>query len=194
MKSQAFLQQLQEQVQAQLSILNTDFEPLDIRALQFKPAPASWSILECLEHLNRYARYYLPALRKALAQEQPTANPEAQVGFSWLGRKSYEAVRPENRKLQKTLRHMNPAQSTLDRSVLPEFRQHQETLLRLLSRAAHTNLNRKAIPIEFFHLLKLRLGEAFLFVIAHQERHLQQAQRARQQYQSQATNELRLVV
>jgi hypothetical protein len=147
-----------------------------------------------LEHLNRYARYYLPALRKVLAQERPNASTDAEVGFSWLGRKSYETVRPENHKLQKTLRHMNPAQSTLDRSVLTEFRQHQETLLRLLSRAAHANLNRKAVPIEFFHLLKLRLGETFQFVIAHQERHLQQAQRARQQYQSQATDELRLVV
>jgi hypothetical protein len=74
--------------------------------------------------------------------------------------------------------------------VLAEFQQHQETLLRLLSRAAHTNLNRKAIPSEFFHLLKLRLGEAFLFVIAHQERHMQQAQRAHQQYQAQPTDEL----
>lgn len=194
MKPQPFLQQLRTQTQELLTTLSTGFEPRTAPALQFKPTPTSWSVLECLEHLNRYSRFYNPALRKALATKS-AARPDAEVGFSWLGRKSYELVRPENRKLQKTLKHMNPSQSTLNpAAVLAEFRQHQEALLELLAQAENADLNRKGVPVEFFRLLKLRLGEALLFVVAHQQRHVQQAQRALQHYIAQHETAPHLVV
>ncbi|MCR5887970.1 DinB family protein [Hymenobacter sp. J193] len=193
MKTQPFLQQLHNQVHELLAVLSTELEPRNGQALQFKPSATSWSVLECLEHLNRYSRFYNPALRKALAAGHK-AGTDAEVGFSWLGRKSYETVRPENRKLQKTLRHMNPSQSALSRDVLKEFRQHQETLLELLRQAETTDLNRKAVPVEFFCVLKLRVGEALLFVVAHQQRHVQQAQRVLQQYTAQQETAPRLVV
>jgi hypothetical protein len=63
--------------------------------------------------------------------------------------------------------------------VLAEFRQHQEQLLQLLARAAHADLNRKAVPVEFFKLLKMRTGEAFEFVLVHEQRHMQQALRVK---------------
>lgn len=194
MKPQLFLQQLRTQTQELLTILATEFEPRTAAALQFKPTATSWSVLECLEHLNRYSRFYNPALRNALAAKK-SSNTDAEVGFSWLGRKSYEMVRPENRKLHKTLKHMNPSQSALNlEGVLTEFRQHQETLLELLRQAETTDLNRKAVPVEFFRLLKLRTGEALLFVVAHQQRHVQQAQRVLQQYTAQQETAPRLVV
>ncbi|MBG8554427.1 DinB family protein [Hymenobacter guriensis] len=193
MKTQPFLQQLHNQVHELLAVLSTELEPRNGQALQFKPSATSWSVLECLEHLNRYSRFYNPALRKALAAGRK-AGTDAEVGFSWLGRKSYETVRPENRKLQKTLKHMNPSQSALSWDVLVEFRQHQETLLELLRQAETTDLNRKAVPVEFFRVLKLRIGEALLFVVAHQQRHMQQAQRVLQQYTAQQETAPRLVV
>ncbi|TYZ08873.1 DinB family protein [Hymenobacter lutimineralis] len=194
MTSSELLQQLCTQVSDLLQVLSTEIEPRAAAALQFKATPASWSVLECLEHLNRYSRFYNPALRKALAVK-PSSATHAEVGFSWLGRKSYEMVRPENRKLQKTLKHMNPSQSALNpKAVLTEFRQHQETLLELLRQAENADLNRKGVPVEFFRLLKLRVGEALLFVVAHQERHVQQAQRALQQYVAQRETAPRLVI
>ena len=34
--------------------------------LNFKEDPEKWSILECIEHLNRYGDYYLPEIEKAV--------------------------------------------------------------------------------------------------------------------------------
>lgn len=79
-------------------------------------------------------------------------------------------MRPGSRKKHTTLRHMNPGDSRLGREVLTEFLAHQAELLALLARAHHADLNREAVPVDFFKLLKLRLGEALEFVVVHRQR------------------------
>ncbi len=157
-----------------------EFAGLDLQQLNRKPGPDSWSILECLEHLNRYSRYYNPALAKAIAANAGAGN-EQSISYSWLGKKSVDMVRPENMKKHKTVKHMNPNNSHLSHNTIQEFLQHQTELLNLLHAAKTANLNKKAVPVEFFKLLKLRIGETLEFVIVHQERHLQQALRAKEQ-------------
>jgi hypothetical protein len=182
MHQAAFLHQLQQQVHALRVTVETEFRPLDDALLQFKPGPTSWSILECLEHLNRYSRFYNAELAAALVKQASLkpASGSRQVEFSWLGRKSYEAVRPENIRASKTLRRMNPGNSHLSRAVLEEFLRHQINLASLLEKATGIDLNQKAVRIEFFRLLKLKVGEAFQFVVAHEQRHVQQALRVKQ--------------
>ena len=189
MNSTAFLADLNHR----LSSIETTVQqllPLPEAVLNHKPASESWSVLECLGHLNRYGRYYLPALKQVLGHSGPVVGPTQDVTFSWLGRKSYEMIRPENRKAHKTLGRMNPARSHLTGAVLQEFQEQLSDLKALLPLAYHTNLNRKAVPIEFFRLLKLQVGEALLFVVAHMQRHVQQAQRAAMTATSKAVQQL----
>ncbi|QJX46919.1 DinB family protein [Hymenobacter taeanensis] len=177
MQSTAFLADIQHRL-ATIEASVQQLLPLPKAVLNHKSSPESWSVLECLEHLNRYGRYYLPALQRALGHSKASAGPGEEVGFSWLGRKSYELVRPDNRKAQKTLGRMNPAQSHLTPAVVQEFQAQVTAIRALLPQAAQANLNQKAVPVEFFRLLKLRVGEALLFVVAHMQRHVQQAERA----------------
>ncbi|HLK97792.1 MAG TPA: hypothetical protein VK364_08495, partial [Hymenobacter sp.] len=137
MHKASFLQQLQQQVSALTATVEVEFSSLDNATLQFKPSATSWSILECLEHLNRYSRFYNDELLAGLNKQAYTkpASDSQQVTFSWLGRKSYEAVRPENGQASKTLKRMNPSSSHLNREVLEEFLQHQSTLSLLLEKA-----------------------------------------------------------
>ncbi|MCB2379996.1 DinB family protein [Hymenobacter sp. BT635] len=180
MLSTVLLRQLTDQVQELHTTAESQLQPLPLPVLNFKPTPGSWSALECLEHLNRYSRFYNAELTTALHAQPQTATPH-EVGFSWLGRKSYDTVRPDNGKKHRTITHMNPAGSQLGTEALHEFLQHQKCLLEMLAAAQGTNLNRKAVRIEFFKLLKLRVGEALQFVVAHEQRHLQQALRAAHQ-------------
>jgi hypothetical protein len=168
------VEQISRTVQNQQHTVIAAFVPLELTLLNYKPAPDSWSILECLEHLNRYSRYYNAVLAKAIAAN-PGGKPEQTFRYSWLGKKSLDMVRPENCKKSKTVRHMNPNNSQLGRQTLEEFLDHQTELLQLLDKAKRANLNKKAIPVEFFKLLKLYIGETLEFVALHQERHLQQA-------------------
>ena len=175
-----FLADLRQRLHQLRATLTTELLPLPAEALNSKPGPDSWSALECLEHLNRYGRHYLPALQQAVARPRPAAAIASaeEVGFSWLGRKSYEMVRPENTTRHATLARMNPSRSQLGPAVLNEFLAQLSGLEQLLEAAAHANLNRRAVPVEFFRLLKLRTGEALLFVLAHAQRHVGQAVRA----------------
>ncbi|OON70818.1 DinB family protein [Hymenobacter sp. CRA2] len=179
MNANAFVAQLRATTRRLQRTVETELLPLSDAALNHKPSASAWSVLECLEHLNRYSRYYHPVLTRAVARQESVAT-SAQVRYSWLGRKSLAIVRPDNGRRHKTVRHMNPAGSQLSRAGLEEFRQHLKELLGLLDAAPHTDLNRKAVPVEFFRLLKLRTGEALEFVVLHAERHVQQAVRASQ--------------
>ncbi|MBB6613129.1 DinB family protein [Pontibacter sp. Tf4] len=174
------LEQLQQTVSSQYQTIVTELSGLDNTTLNYKPAPDSWSILECLEHLNRYSRYYNAALAEAVANNAD-GNYVPSITYSWLGKKSLDMVRPQNGKKHKTVKHMNPANSQLSPATIAEFQKHLQDLQNLLQSARTTNLNKKAIPVEFFKLLKMRIGETLEFVVMHQERHLQQALRVKQQ-------------
>lgn len=103
------------------------------------------------------------------------------ISYSWLGKKSMEMVHPQNGKKHKTVKHMNPSNSQLSTATITEFLKHLQDLQNLLQSAKTANLNKKAIPVEFFKLLKMRIGETLEFIITHQKRHLQQALRVKQQ-------------
>jgi len=162
-----------------------EFAPLGLQELNFKTSPDSWSILECLEHLNRYSRYYNPALAMAIENNSGSANT-TEISYSWLGKRSLETVQPQHTKKHQTMKHMNPINSNLGRATVEEFQQHQAGLLHLLQRAGNADLHKKAVPVEFFKLLKLRIGETLEFVVLHEDRHIRQALRVKSQLVLQA--------
>ena len=181
MKTTHFIDCLTANVRQMQQTVEHEFAPLELALLNHKPTATGWSILECLEHLNRYSRYYLPQLAKAInraasAVDKPAAEP---VSYSWLGRKFVDMMRPTNQRKHTTLKHMNPHGSQLGRDGLTEFLQHKAQLLELLAQAQQADLNKRTVPVEFFKLLKMRLGEALEFVVVHEQRHIQQAQRVK---------------
>jgi uncharacterized damage-inducible protein DinB len=187
MNATDFLARLDQATCHLLNTVQTELEPLELAQLNHQPAPGAWSILECLEHLNRYSRYYNERLAKSLTRPSISANAkEAEVGYSWLGGKFIRMMAPGNTKKAKTLKSMNPSGSRLDREVLTEFALHQQQLLELLAQAHSADLNRKAVPVEFLKVIKMRVGEAFEFVVLHEQRHVQQALRAKVSWPAEA--------
>ena len=77
----------------------------------------------------------------------------------------------------KTFKEMNPIHSQLDLSVIDEFIDQQQQMLRLLERGKTTDLTRTKVSISISKWIKLRLGDTFRFVIYHNMRHIQQAKR-----------------
>lgn len=150
---------------------------LSDQELAFRPDPASWTILQCFEHLNLYNRFYNREIKKKIASGKASADHE--IHATWIGKKSIAAMHPNNQKKQKTLRHLNPV-SDLDRRVIEEFILHQRDLLNLLAGASSKNLNAIGISVEFFRLLKMNLADAFRFIVLHQERHFLQLGKIRE--------------
>lgn len=178
MKSKELIDRLIVDVNNIIKTVEQLYLPLDYQELNLQSMKGKWSIAECIEHLNRYGDYYIPAITRAieLAKTKKTLNKATDDFESgWFGAYSIKMVHPDNRKPQNTLSHLNPAGSQIDKEVLDRFLTHQHSLLAILENTKRLNLNKIKIPVEFFKLLKLRLGDCLQFVIVHQQRHLLQA-------------------
>jgi hypothetical protein len=173
MKTSEFLKKLLDDVKILKDDVKDQFCHLSYEHLNYKQAPDRWSILECFEHLNRYNHFYLNAIEKAF--ETTTRIAQEETRSTWIGKKSIEMMQPSNRKKQKTFKHMNPANSALPLSVMDHFLSDQNRLVRLLENASDININSKMIPVEFFRLFKMNIGEGLEFIVVHQQRHVLQA-------------------
>ncbi|TAF34501.1 MAG: DinB family protein [Cytophagales bacterium] len=173
---------LAQEIAQGLELVKTTLQTQDMTQLNHKAYPQSWSALECLEHLNRYARYYLPELRRTITESTFLETDHIQVKHGFLGNYFTKTVSETNPKSKnKTLKHLNPVLtgvSPLDYTSLDEFCTHQEEFLKLLQQAATKDINAKTVRVEFIKWLKIRISDALVFVIKHQTRHIHQAIRA----------------
>jgi len=180
MKSNELLQDIETATLSILKVVEKNFAPLSSEALNQKPNPQKWSIAECLEHLNYYSSYYNKEIKTALEnakQKQWKAVPI--FSSTWLGKKSIAAVHPSNTKATQTPKALNPSLSSVQADVIPRFIAAQNEFLTLIRSAQNINLNKTKVRIEVFKLLKLRLGDLFLFIVAHNQRHCNQALKLR---------------
>jgi hypothetical protein len=172
----ALLTELQEQVTYCLQRAQT-YQKLPPEVLQWRPAEGKWSVLECLEHLNRYGEIYLEEFRTKIAQAPK--QPVAEFKSGWLGNYAANTMRPNadgSVLKMPALKDKNPLHAQLDIEVITEFIRQQNELLKVLNKAAGVNLSKVKCKLTL-PLLKFNLGDTLRFIINHQIRHLQQADR-----------------
>ena len=176
MKSATLLLELIEMTRENLS-RSEKFIELSEEKLNFKVNADKWSILECLEHLNRYGDYYLPEIKKSIQAAQKPNDNEFKSG--WLGNYFAKSMLPKEQlnKMQ-TFKSMNPIGSQLDQSVLHEFITQQKTLLELLEQAKGVHLTKNKTGVSISKWIKIRLGDTFRVVVYHNLRHIIQAEKA----------------
>lgn len=146
--------------------------------LNYKQDTSSWSILECLEHLNLYGRFYIPEISKRIQEGKRKSELVFESG--WLGNYFANSMLPKVKlNKMKTFQNMNPLNSKLDKTVIHEFVSQQAQILQLLEGARKISLNRTKTSISISKLIKLKLGDTFRFVIYHNQRHMGQALRLR---------------
>lgn len=178
--SSFLIEGLHDQTEQNINKVITGWQQLPHIRLLASPGYGKWSAIQCLEHLNSYGRYYLPEIEKAITASQ--SSPKVYLKSGWLGNYFYKTMLPAgNGKHQKTMRSPKdhvPAVSLNVTDVLNEFISQQERLLQLLTKAKSVNIDKARVPVSIARFIKIKLGDTFLFLIAHTNRHMQQAQRA----------------
>lgn len=140
----------------------------------------SWSIDEIFAHLNEFARYYHPIFHSKIKNTR-FKEPKDIFISSPLGRSAWKAMKLGNAKnikrKFKTQRSYNPAilKELVSNQAIQLFESNQNELLRIIDSAAHVNLRKVRIPVSMSKLIRLRLGDALLYVTYHNERHVYQA-------------------
>lgn len=144
--------------------------------LNRKPSATGWSALECLEHLNLYADYYLPKTTDAL-QNIPKAN-DLVFKSGLIGNYLVGTVKiKEGSKKMKTFAAMNPDGKMPGSNVITKFMDNQMQLRELLQKAETANINKGRVSVTFSKLVRLKTGDILRFMVYHNQRHIQQALR-----------------
>ena len=177
----SLLGDLYEQTEQTISKAIGEWQQLPSDYLTAQPGEGKWSAAQCLEHLNSYGRYYLPAMEKAISSATGT-QPHPQFSSSWLGNYFYNLMRTDSRgmvkKKMKAPKDHRPTAHLNATHVLSEFISQQEHLLQVIVLAREVDLQKAKVPISIAKFIRLSLGDTFLFYITHIQRHEAQAERA----------------
>jgi hypothetical protein len=178
-KSEKLINQLEADVR-QLMAAAEHLQMADNVKLGYPPAEGKWSAAQALEHLNMYNRYYLPAIEKAMVHIPKEVNAWFVPGF--FGNYFTNTMMPKNvyevKNKMKAMKGYRPDRGVSVEGVFKEFNEHQHKLLQLLEMARKRNLEQIRIPTTISKMIRLKLGDVFRFLVAHEQRHMIQARNA----------------
>ncbi|NCT93629.1 MAG: DinB family protein [Chitinophagaceae bacterium] len=174
---------LHEQTEVMLHKAISEWQMLKHNEFGYKVHPDQWSANQCLAHLNSYGRYYLPHIERAIRKaRQAGQQPVSVFKSGWLGNYFTNLMKPKAdgslaKKMASPKDHF-PTANDNSYQTIAEFIEQQEKLLQLLEQARMIDLNRAQVPISIAKWIKLKLGDTFHFLVAHNQRHVLQAERA----------------
>jgi len=153
------------------------YSQLDLEILNWRPAEKKWSVLECLEHLNRYGDFYLPEIEQKITKGK-LETEDSIFKSGWLGNYFAKSMLPKEKlNTMNTFKSMNPLGSDLDKKTIEKFIFQQKQTLQFLQNARQINLVKTKTSISISKWIKLRLGDTFRIVIYHNQRHIVQAEK-----------------
>lgn len=174
--NQQWMTTLESQVELHLQDAVRIFQNTDETHLNAPSSTGGWSITECLWHLNSYGNYYLPLIEKSLGSAE-ALKATGTFKSGRLGNYFTNMMKPGSGGKMKTFKNHVPPKGLVAHEVVAEFIRQQELLLQLIRSSANKDLNRIKIPISIARFIRLKLGDVIQFIVAHDERHIQQAKR-----------------
>ena len=148
------------------------------RSFNQRPHEAAWSVAECLAHLSLTTKAYLPLIDEALATLPQSTVPEShRYRRDPMGRFLCWVLEPPYRMKVKTLAPFVPSEVKDRQAVLDEFVTLQDALAERVVACSGRDLGRARIASPFNARMRYNLYSALGAVLAHERRHLWQADR-----------------
>jgi hypothetical protein len=148
------------------------------------PAPDAWSAADCVEHLNKTSRAYMPLLRTAIDEARSMRTDDSRVyHMDFPGRVLAFMMRPMKHigkfKLGRvrTTGPFTPRGGQTREQLLSDFVRLQSDLIGLIRSADGLPIDRVKIQSPFGRL-RYNAYAALEIIAQHEHRHLQQAEEA----------------
>jgi uncharacterized damage-inducible protein DinB len=177
--TEELISNLSQVTQNNIDVVSKKCIHLGVNQLEWKPKQGSWSILEVLAHLNSYSNYYHERFKQRIERTK-FKNIKENFVPSPLGKSAWKSMklgRANNVKRKfKAPKNYNPAfnPSLIDSNAVDHFINSQKELIDILELSKTVNLKKAKVKISISKIVRLRLGDALMFVIYHNERHIQQ--------------------
>ena len=142
-----------------------------------RPAPNSWSVGECIDHLNRSSEPYFALFEEAL-KDAPRTSPTRlrRDFFGWLLCVTLEP--PVRMKTRTTARFVPTPEIGSRREVMDRFEAFQHRVREFVTRSDGVDVARLRIQSPFAERLGYSMYSALRIIPVHQRRHLWQAEKA----------------
>lgn len=175
LSSKKLLQNLLETTRENINAVEL-LKKQSIEVLNKKQDSKSWSVLECIEHLNRYGDFYIPEITDKIKTSKHLQSETFKS--NWIGKYFSKSVSySDDLNKMETFTSMNPSGSKLDVKLLDVFIKQQHQIIELLNKATNVNLDKTKTAISISKLIKLKLGDTFRVLIYHNQRHVKQAEK-----------------
>lgn len=180
MTSTELLDEVKQVTTKNIKVLRERLLNLTDEQRKWRKDPSSWNINEIFAHLNEYAAYYHKAFARKIERTR-FRTPRENFISSPLGRSAWKSMKLGNlqnvKRKMKSPRSYNPSfnNGMVSGQDAQAFETGQLELLNIIESAAKINIRKAKIPISISKIVRLRFGDALLFVVYHNERHVQQA-------------------
>lgn len=153
-------------------------DQLDDQSVNWRPAPDQWSVAQCLDHLNITAEKYLGTMTDVVAEAKRQGPHGAAPGKRrLLARFFIWSLEPPSRLKAKAPQPFAPGQEFQIDDMRQAHAQARDRLQELIEAADGVALDQVKVVSPVTDKIHFRVGEAFAVILAHERRHLAQAER-----------------
>lgn len=185
MNSRELIEQSLSEANQIKATVEQKFLHLTADSLNNKPSPNSWSAAECFQHLLFTNGEYLKHFNEIVESSQKsdvknTFNHSSFHPFkhSFWGKLILYFVNPNNKMKSKTTKLFNPTYSKVEPEVVQKYLSQHDKIVEVISKMKNLNLRGLKIPSPINEKIKYNLGDAIKILVLHDQRHIQQAERA----------------
>ena len=172
------LPSLIDEAQAIAEEAEKTFGHLSPEQLNWKPNTDRWSVAQCFDHLIVINRGYFPRIREiADGKYEPSIKERLPLLPRVFGSLILKAVQPQARRKFKADRRFQPATSKLGGDIIAKFKAHQGEVVQLMKKTNRLNLRRIIVTSPVASFAPYSLLDAYKILLAHERRHMAQAQR-----------------
>jgi hypothetical protein len=171
-------QQVYDEVEAIAKDVQGRFGHLTSTQINWKARQDSWSIGQCLDHLIAINREYYPTFDRILRGEYGRSLLHRVPSLpAMYGRMMIQSLSPDSRRTFKAPSTAQPASSAIAADIVQRFVTHQRELVEKMRTLEAKDSSKTIITYPFARVIVYSLLDAFRLIVAHERRHLLQAQR-----------------
>jgi hypothetical protein len=154
-----------------------DLADLDATALNWRPPGGGWSVAQVLEHLVISNTLYFDPVSQLIHEAEREAGPVPPWKPSLMGRLLIRAVLPTTERKLTTVKKLEPGPEP-GPDVTERFLHTLHRIRALLRDAQGIDMRkpRMTSPVSAM-VRRLNLGDAFVVLVAHTQRHMRQIER-----------------
>jgi len=170
------LEGIVSQLQKVVDDVRNSFGELPAEQLNWKPAPESWSIGQCLDHLIKSNEEFYPELDKLAAGIRKNSfwqnwSPLSGIAGSFL----VNTLKKDGQKV-KTNQKMTPP-SDVPGDIVERFARHQSEFVAKIEQTKHIDWNKVVLTSPFVKIMTYKMSVGLQALIEHEKRHVRQAKR-----------------